>query len=251
MIASLIGLLSKHPYNDNAFVTAAWFGNDLVTLFVAAPLLAIACRGAARGSPGWTLAWLGMLDYVVYNFAFYVFGAALNRLFLLHEALLVGGAAALILGFASLDLEPFAPSRLSSARTRAAGAVSLFVAVGLGALWIAQSLAFAITGAVPSIVTATGGTTNVTAALDLMFVVPVMAAAGVLLARRRAWGVVLAAVAHVKGAAYMLVLALGSAVGHARGIPEVGAQIPIWLAIGALSAGTLIALLGPVRRARS
>ena len=77
--ASLGGLVPRAPYRDNALVTGGWLGNDLVTLLVAAPLLALACVGAARGSARWTLVWLGMLDYTLYNFAFYLFGAALNE----------------------------------------------------------------------------------------------------------------------------------------------------------------------------
>ena len=244
--ASLAGLAWPGLYRDNALVTAGWFGNDAATLVVAIPLLGFACRGVARGSLAWTLVWLGLLDYVVYNFLFYLFGAALNPMFLVYEAMVVGGAAALILGLVSLDVPAIDVNRIARPAWRGSAIVSGVLAAGLGGLWIAQSLTFAISGTVPPVVVATGHITNVAGALDLALVVPLMGAAAVLLWRRRPWGVVLAVMSHVKGAIYMTALAAASASAVAAGFADVGAQIPAWVAIGAFEAAVLVALLGPL-----
>jgi hypothetical protein len=77
-IAALGGLLLPGLYRDNPFVTAVWKGNDLVTLAVAVPLLAAAMVFSMRGSVRAFLIWMGMLDFMLYNYAFYLFAAAFN-----------------------------------------------------------------------------------------------------------------------------------------------------------------------------
>jgi len=50
LVASAGGLFLDGPYRDNALVTAGWFGNDLVTLVVAVPVLVAALILSMRGS---------------------------------------------------------------------------------------------------------------------------------------------------------------------------------------------------------
>jgi hypothetical protein len=61
LIASLGGLLLDGLYRDTEFVKSTWFGNDIVTLVVAVPLLLSAVVMTARGSARAQLVWLGML----------------------------------------------------------------------------------------------------------------------------------------------------------------------------------------------
>jgi hypothetical protein len=77
-IASAGGLFLDGLYRDNLFVTSAWKGNDLITLFLVVPLLISALIKIKRGSQREILLWMGLLDYMLYNFAFYLFGAAFN-----------------------------------------------------------------------------------------------------------------------------------------------------------------------------
>jgi hypothetical protein len=86
--ASAGGLLLPGLYRDNAFVQTTWLGNDAVTLFLAVPILVTALVFARRGSLRAQLIWLGALDYMLYNYAFYLFGAAFNAFFLIYAALL-------------------------------------------------------------------------------------------------------------------------------------------------------------------
>ena len=75
---ALLGLLASGAYRDVAWIKATWFGNDLVTLLIAVPLLLGAMWSASRGSTRARLIWLGVLGYAVYNYTYYVLGAALN-----------------------------------------------------------------------------------------------------------------------------------------------------------------------------
>ena len=87
-LTSIGGLLRPDLYRDNLFVKTTWLGNDAVTLFIAVPILIAALVYSAKGSSKGQLIWMGMLDYMLYNYAFYLFGAAFNVFFLLYAALL-------------------------------------------------------------------------------------------------------------------------------------------------------------------
>jgi len=81
-VASGAGLFAHDLYRNIALVASSWYGNDLVTLDVATPLLVVALLGAWSGSRRAVLMWMGLLACSLYNAALYLFGAAFNSLFL-------------------------------------------------------------------------------------------------------------------------------------------------------------------------
>jgi hypothetical protein len=178
-VAAVGGLLIGGLYRDNAFVTNGWYGNDLVTLVVAAPLLVAALLLAVHGSQRAHLVGLGVLAFMLYNYCFYLFGAALNRFFLLYVALVMLSISTLIFGLAHLD----GPGISQRFRTRTPvkwiSGYMLLCAAFLGGLWVFQSLQFALTGQLPQIVVQTDGTTNLVGALDLSLIVSSFAVGGV------------------------------------------------------------------------
>jgi hypothetical protein len=95
--ASATGLAWRGLYQDPAATAAMFRAYDVGSLAVATPVLAGALARARQGSPRADLLWAGMLAYVVYTYAYYVFGAAFNALFLVHVALFVLGTAAFVL----------------------------------------------------------------------------------------------------------------------------------------------------------
>lgn len=246
--AAAAGLAVDGLYRDNAFVSAGWRGNDWVTLVVAVPALAGAARLARRGNPRAQLVWLGALDAVLYNFAFYLFGSALNRLFAVYAAIVALALASLLAALVAVDPAALAARVRWGRATRAAAGFALFVAAGLGVAELAQVLGFALNGGLPVVVERTGHPTHVVAALDLTLVVPYLALGGVLLWRRRSWGVVVAAVLLVKGAIYMLALVATTLSIMAAGFPEAAAELPLWTAIGAGCAAAGWGVVGAVGR---
>jgi hypothetical protein len=247
IVATAGGLFITDLYRDNAFATSAWRGTDLVTLVVAVPILIAALLLAQRGSFRAQLVWLAMLDYTLYNYAYYLFGAAFNAFFLIYVALFTLSMLALIFGLAKVDVESIRQRFRGRTPVKWIAGYMLFVALGIGGLWIAQSLSFVITGQVPEFLLKVEHPTSVVFALDLSLVVPFLVLGGVWLWRHRPWGYVLAAMLSVKGAVYMLALAAVSIMAAEAGFPEDLAQLPLW---GLLSLGFLLAslfLLGNVR----
>ena len=244
-IQSAVGVLVPAVYRDTGWVTAAWFGNDLVTLLVAAPLLVWALYAVRRGSLRAQLIWYAMLGYAVYNYAYYLFGAALNAFFPVYAALLFLPAFALILALGRADVGAIASRFAPSTPRRWVPAYMLFTGVGLTVAWTAQWAAYLLAGTVPNI--GVDGF-QLVAAMDLTFMVPWFVIGAVLLLRRGAWGYVVAPIIIVKGAAYTLVLATTSTVAGLRGVEGSFEQIPIWGAWTLLGLLAAWALLGGVRR---
>lgn len=239
VVAAIGGLLIRDLYRDSLFITAGWFGNDLVTLAVAVPVLIVALALSMRGSQRAQLVWLGMLDYTLYNYAFYLFGAALNRFFLIYVALFTLSAYALIFGLANIDVKGIAQRFQAKTPIKWISGYMLVWALLLGVAWTAQFLSFAATGQLPQ----NGldeGAFKLVAALDLSFVVSGVALAAIWLWNRRPWGYVLAAVFNVKGAVYTLVLTAGSLSAASAGIEGAAALVPLWAFLGTAS---LIAVL--------
>jgi len=243
------GLLIDDLYQGNAFLSAAWPGNDLVTLFVAVPLLVVSLVLSIRGSRRGHLIWLGMLAYVLYNYAYYLFGSAFNSFFLLYVVLFNLSMFALIFALTKLDVREVAARFRAGTPVRWLAGYMAFVALGLTFVYGSQALAFVATGQVPEIVTLTGHVTNVVFALDLTLVVPWFVLAAVWLWQRRPWGYVMSVIVNVKGAVYMLALSAATVSGVRAGVSDDLGQLAIWGTIGVGSLIASVVLLANLRSA--
>jgi hypothetical protein len=243
--ASLTGLLGG-VYRDNAWITAAFRGTDLVTLVLAVPLLlggqVLSRRGSTRGH----LVWLAMLGYMLYGYAFYLFGASFNALFLVYTALFGLSIWALVLAAGSTDAAAFV-ARIRPGMPRWPVVTYLVVvACGLGILWVAMSAGFVFTGQVPAPVVNSGHPTGVVFALDLSLIVPGMIVAGMWLLKKRPWGYLLGGFYAVKGTVYTVALISSTVFAMQAQVEGAGAELPVWIVLtvlGAVASGTLLANL--------
>lgn len=199
VIQSSTGILFFDLYRDSAFALQAWRINDPVTLLVAVPVLSISLVLSRRGSLRGFMLMLGSLQYAFYNYAFYLFGAALNIHFLLYAALVVLSGLAFLAGLLSLDGHALSASFSPKTPARPVAAYMGVWAAVLGVAWVVQSLMFAFTGAVPEI---GEEPFRLIAALDLLLVVTPVAFGAVWLWKRRGWGFLIAIVMNVKGVIY-------------------------------------------------
>jgi hypothetical protein len=243
-LQSGIGVVVPSVYRDTGWVTSAWYGNDLVTLFVAVPLLAWSLFAVRRGSVRAELLWYAMLGYAVYNYAYYLFGAAINWFFPVYAALFTLPVFALILALGRIDPDVLARRFAPSTPVRAVAGYMLFTGIGLALAWTGQWARYMATGETPEIGVEAF---HFIAAMDLTFMVPWFAVGAVLLLRRQAWGFVIATVIVAKGATYTLVLTVSSAVAAGRGVEGSLEQVPIWGLWTAAGAAAAWALLRGVR----
>ncbi len=235
-----LGLLRPEIYRDAAWIRATWFGNDWVTLLVAVPLMLVSRRMARTGSVKGHLLLIGALGYAVYNYAFYLFGAALNTQLPLYVLIL--GLAMTALGSALSRIDPIAVARLvhPALPARLLAGYLLFVACGLALIWLGMWAAYVFAGR-PTPVEPEAF--KIVAALDLLWLVPSLAAGGVLLWNRRPWGLVIAPAASVQGAVYLLVLSVNSLVAIRRGLATWPGELPIWTPLTIATSATALVLL--------
>ena len=136
-IQAAAGLLFQGVYRDVAWIKAAWFGNDIVTLLVVVPLLAAGLLLAARGSVRGRLLWLAGLGYGVYNYGYYALGAQLNVLFPLFIAAFVLSMWTLAVTLAATDVQALAARFSGRTPVRSVAGYMVFTGVGLALAWIA------------------------------------------------------------------------------------------------------------------
>ena len=182
-------------YYDTVSSVAQMQGNDIVTLLVGLPLLALSFWLALNGSLRAHLLLTGTLGLFLYTYMSMCFGTAYNPLFLVYVALFSLSLYAFILSMLAFDLATL-PQRFSASLPRRAIA-GLFLVTGafLSLAWLGRIVPTLSQGVTPAL-------DNVTSmfiqAMDLALIVPLAILSAILLWRRSAWGYLLASVAVMK-----------------------------------------------------
>jgi hypothetical protein len=202
VVASAAGLFIDGLYQDGPWAREALRGGDLTTLLLAAPILGWSLILSIRGSLSARAAWIGALAYGIYNYAYYVFGATFNDLFLVHIALLTLSIWGTALAVASLDVGAVAAAFRVGRAAKLVGGFLVLVGSILGGLWVLLAIRFAVTGELMADIPADG--IHLVLAIDLSLLVPALVVAGVLLWRRTGIGLVFGAVMTVMGALYQV-----------------------------------------------
>ncbi|HSP47618.1 MAG TPA: hypothetical protein VLN47_06050 [Clostridiaceae bacterium] len=234
-IASAGGLFLSSLYHDNALITAAWHGNDFVTLFLALPVMVGSLVYSARGSRRAQVIWMGTLWYMVYNYMFYLFGAAFNSFFLIYAALFTMSSYALVLALLKVDAHGLSGRAFDRIPVKLVSGFMLFFAILLGVMWIGLSLSYVFTGVIPVAIAQTDHPTGVVFAIDLTLIVPSLILCAVALYRRKAWGFVLSTIVMIKASTYALAMIAMSVFSYL----EVGILDPLILLWAVLGAGCL------------
>jgi hypothetical protein len=183
-VASLAGFV-RGLYRDPRVVIAQSHGYDVGNLVVVV-VLALALRASAGGSVRGRLVTIGALGCLLYGYVTYAFLIVLNPVTLLYIAVLGCGGWAFATGLANLDagaaddlLGPHYPRR-------ATGAFLLILAVLFALTWLGQIAGSVTSGQLPAALKEAGWPMNPVFVLDLGFVLPLLALAGMGLLRRRA-----------------------------------------------------------------
>lgn len=248
VVASAGGLFIQDLYQDNLLVTAAWYGNDIITLIIAVPLFILSLVFSKRGSESALLVCFGMLFYTLYNYAFYLFGAAFNSFFLIYVALFSLSIWVLILGLSSLRIKSIAKRIQPGPHLKWVSGYMMFVALLLGLFHILLSADYIFTEKVPEVVINIGHPTNVISALDLSFVVSVGLIGALWLWRGVPWGFVIAVLWNVKSGVYLIALSVATVRTFQVNAADNISQLALWLPI---SIGCIISSVVLLRNMRT
>jgi hypothetical protein len=233
LAAGVAGLVLDDPYPGPASTAAMLQGYDIVSVAVALALLGTATRVSQPA----VLTRASLLAYLVYTYAYHLFGTGFNDLFLLHVAVFTAALAALAVTVPRIEPRPVA-------RSRVAAALLGLLAVALGGMWVWFAVHNAVTGEVPagSRLVETDTVVHLGMALDLALLVPWYATAAVLLWRHRPAGFPVAVVALVAGLLHQVSYIVALPVQVAAGVPGAVAVDPGEPAIVVVY-GTALALL--------
>jgi hypothetical protein len=234
--SSLLGLFDHGLYREGAWASEALRGGDLVTLAVAAPLLAFALLRTIRGSLQWPAAWIGLLGYSVYNYGFYVFGPTFNDAFLLHIMAMSVSLFGITFGLPSMHWRDVGERFRNDRWARWIGGVLVAVGVLQGAAWMVLIVRFVVTGELLEQIPVAGQ--HLIFALDLTLMMPALVIAGVLLYRRTTIGYVLGPAVAVLGAVYSLN-------GNAAAWFQSHAGVPGTVAVSPTNVVITLAMFGP------
>lgn len=166
-------------------------GTWAVALLVAAPVVAVAMRAAARGSLAARVVWLGGVGYLLYQAILSSFSLQFNELFLLYVASLSLGVWTFIAVLATIDVGEVAARVPQRFPARLVGGYLIATALAFGALWLADVFPAVASGARPLSLRGTTLPVNPVQVIDFAFTLPVSFVAGLWLWRRRPWGYVL------------------------------------------------------------
>jgi hypothetical protein len=250
--ATLTGLLREGTYPGPPATRATLRAYDLVTLVLVVPTLAVATVRARRGGALARMVRTSMLAFLVYNYAYYVFGTGFADLFLLHVVLFSTALITLVLDVAGTDLEALRAAFGERPHVRPAAIALGTLAVALGAMWVWVSVDNAVSGTVPagSSLVETPAMVHLGIALDLAVLVPWYAAAAVLLWRLAPWGFLLAPTALVSGLLHQVTYAVALPFQVAADVPGAVSHDPVEPVIVLVYLGALATLLWSAVRPR-
>jgi hypothetical protein len=227
-------------YNDTVSTAAQMQGNDLVTLTVGLPLLAVATWLAFRGSLRGALLLAGTLGFFLYTYMSMSMLTAYNNLFLVYVALFGLSLWAFVLSLSAIDVQTL-PAHVASGLPHGWVAGLLFTIGGfLAFAWLGRIIGPLLQNSTPAL---ENTTTLVIQSMDLGVIAPLAIVAGVLLLRRSAWGYLLASVLVMKAITMGLaVSAMGLNMARV-GVPDSLAILVPFLIITALNLVAAVVLL--------
>ena len=239
-IAAGSGFFFNKLYRDTPNLVAQAIGQDVITLFVALPTLALSALLAGRGSQRARLIWLGGLVYLVYTYASYAFGIRFNPLFLIYVALLGCSTYTLIGGLVSTDWDGLKEGFTEKTPVKAVSIFLVVIAVFFYLTWLSETIPASLSGIPPQSVREDGTPTNVIHVLDMAWLLPALLVTAVSLWRKQPIGYALAVA--LLGNLVLLALAIvGMIVLEARaGDLAFTPQVTMFGALFATSLGILI-----------
>ena len=214
-------------YFDTISLAAQQEGNDLITLTVGLPLLAISTLLAFRDSLRGRLALTGTLGFFLYTYMSMSMLSSYNALFLVYVALFSLSLFAFILSMMSFDLTDL-PQHFSARLPRGWIAGLMFLVGGFLLLaWLGRIVPPLLQNQTPTL---ENTTTLVIQAMDLGLIVPLAILSSILLLRRSPWGYLLTSVTLMKGVTLGLAVSAMAINMAQKGIADsMGIMIPFFV----------------------
>ena len=228
IFTSIGGAFLDGIYRDNELIISVMKANDLVTLFIAVPIMLVSLFFTIKNSFKARLVWIGTLFYMLYNFMFYLYGVSFNQFFLLYIFLFTASAYSIIFALIKTDVKLIASKFSPKTPTKRISGFMMFFSLLLGGLWVAMSLSYLFTGEIPQTVIDSGNPTAIVFATDLSVLIPAMVLGAILLWKKRDWGFILSTIIMVKATTYGIGLIIMCVITFYN-IGVLDTMLPLWI----------------------
>ena len=176
---------------DTSLGASGFTAGDIVTLFLAVPILVFSILAYRKGSRKGGLFLTGVLSYFLYNYTSMGFGAAYNNFFLAYIIIFAASLYGLIAALLAFDLKTL-PSHFKAGLPQNGIGIFLIVSgIILSLIWLILSIVPALF-ANKAPLEAYYYTTFTTAIIDIGIVAPALILGGVLIRRNASLGYLLA-----------------------------------------------------------
>jgi hypothetical protein len=238
----IVEIYGKGIYmNDSVSVVAQGKASDLVTLFIAIPLLTFATIFTLKGSLKARLLLTGTLGYFLYTYMSYSFLWNYNPLFIVYVILMSASMFAFILSLMSFDLDRIPSLFKDKLPIKFLAGFQFFIALMLGLLWLGKLAPTIFGEAIP--VGLEHYTTLVIQAMDLGFIVPMAFVSGVLLLKRKAFGYLFTSIIIIKAITMLTSITAMMINSYLSGVTVSPVEITIFSAFNLLAVGAFIVLI--------
>ena len=244
---SIGGVFFEGVYRDNKLIISVMRANDIVTLFIAVPIMLISLFYTIKNSFKARLVWIGTLFYMLYNFMFYLYGVAFNRFFLLYIFLFTASAYSIIFALIKTDVKLIANKFSPKTPTKLISGFMMFFSLLLGGLWVGMSMSYLFTGKIPQTVIDSGNPTAIVFATDLSVLIPAIVLGAILLWKKRNWGYILSTIMMVKATTYGTGFIIMCGITY-YDIGVLDTMLPLWIF---LTLGCLLSLMALLRNLKT
>ncbi|MDF2951653.1 MAG: hypothetical protein K0S18_1236 [Anaerocolumna sp.] len=194
----IIEIYGKGLYrNDSISVVAQGKAQDIITIVLGIPLLALALYFSLKDSLKGRLLLTGTLGYFLYTYISYVFLWMYNPMFLIYVVLMSASFFAFTLSMMSFEINTLDQAFSKKLPVKFLGGFQIFFAIALCLLWIGKILPSIKDNVVPAGLE--HYTTLVIQGMDLGFIVPIALLSGILLIKRKPYGYLISSVIIMKG----------------------------------------------------
>lgn len=235
--------------NDSVSAASQAIAQDVVTILVGIPMLIVSLYFFRKGLLKGKILLGGTLAYFLYTYTSYSFISMYNYLFLMDVALMSLSFFTFVLIMMSFDMDALAGSFGEKTPLKSIAGFLLFIGIAIGLMWIGKIVSPYLTGAIPAGLE--HYTTLVIQAMDLGFVVPVSILSGILLLKRKPFGLLLASIMCVKGLT-MLTALTAMIIGQLlSGVQVAAAEIILFPAFNLIVIVILVPLMKNIKETAS
>lgn len=230
---------------DSVSMASQAIAQDIVTLIFGIPLLAVALFLSRKGFLKGRILLAGTLAYFLYTYTSYSFTSMYNILFLLDVCLMSMSFFAFVLTMMSFDMNVLSRSFNEKLPVKSIAAILIFLGSVIGLMWLKNIVTPFFTASVP--LGLEQYTTMVIQAMDLGFVVPVSLISGILLLKKKPFGILLASVICVK-AVTLLTAVTAMIIGQIiSGLKVSVIEIILFPAFNLIMIATMFVFLGNIK----